>query len=52
MMAGSRLADPARTFANLIVIGILGFLAMKGLQLLRRRVLVWHVEVQQEEMVV
>ncbi len=51
MMAGSRLADPAKTFSNLIVIGILGFLAMKGLQYVRRRVLVWHEEVQQEVVV-
>ena len=48
MMEATRLADSAGVFANLIMIGILGFLAMKGLQWLRRRVLVWHEEVQRQ----
>lgn len=52
MMEGTRLADPAGVFANLLVIGFLGFLAMKGLQLLRRRALVWHEEVQRQGEVV
>ena len=52
MMEGTRLADPAGVFANLLMIGFLGFLAMKGLQLLRRRVLVWHEEVQRQGEVV
>ncbi len=52
MMEDTRLADPAGVFANLVVIGFLGFLAMKGLQLARRRILVWHEEVQRQGEVV
>jgi ABC-type nitrate/sulfonate/bicarbonate transport system permease component len=33
-------------FANLVMVGLLGFLGMKGLERLRRRLLVWHEEVQ------
>lgn len=49
MIEGARLADPVRVFANLIVIGLLGFAAMKLLQIVRRRILVWHEEVQKQE---
>ena len=48
MMAGTRVFDPASVFANLFAIGFLGFLAMKGLQMLRKRILVWHEEVQRQ----
>jgi ABC-type nitrate/sulfonate/bicarbonate transport system permease component len=48
MMESTRLADPPGAFANLIVIGLLGFAAMKGLQWARRRILVWHEEVQRQ----
>jgi ABC-type nitrate/sulfonate/bicarbonate transport system permease component len=48
MMEGQRFADSTRVFANLVVVGILGILAMKGLAFLRRRLLVWHEEVQRE----
>ena len=46
MMEGQRFADSPRVFANLVVIAALGLLAMKGLELARRRFLVWHEEVQ------
>lgn len=46
MMESTRLADPAGVFANLIVIALLGFIAMKTLEFARRKVLVWHEEVQ------
>jgi ABC-type nitrate/sulfonate/bicarbonate transport system permease component len=46
MMEGQRFADSPRVFANLVVIALLGLLAMKGLERLRRRCLVWHEEVQ------
>lgn len=46
MMEGARFADSTRVFANLVTVGVLGLLAMKGLELLRRRLLVWHEEVQ------
>ncbi len=48
MMEGQRFADSTRVFANLVVVGLLGILAMKGLAVLRRRLLVWHEEVQRE----
>ena len=48
MMESTRLADPAGAFANLIVIGILGYAAMKALQWARGRILVWHEEVQRQ----
>ena len=48
MMEGQRFADSTRVFANLVVVGLLGILAMKGLAFLRRRLLVWHEEVQRE----
>jgi ABC-type nitrate/sulfonate/bicarbonate transport system permease component len=48
MISGTRLADPAAVFANLLVVGLLGFLALKALQYARRRILIWHEEVQQE----
>lgn len=51
MMEGQRFADSTRVFANLVAVGLLGILAMKGLALLRRRLLVWHEEVQREGMV-
>ncbi len=46
MMEGARFADSTRVFANLVLVGALGFLGMKGLEWLRRRLLVWHEEVQ------
>ncbi len=46
MMEGARFADSTRVFANLVMVGLLGFLGMKGLESLRRRLLVWHEEVQ------
>ena len=46
MMEGARFADSPRVFGNLVVVGVLGLLAMKGLERLRRRLLVWHEEVQ------
>ncbi len=46
MMEGARFADSPRVFANLVAVGLLGILAMKGLERLRRRLLVWHEEVQ------
>ena len=52
MMEGQRFADSTRVFANLVVVGLLGILAMKGLAFLRRRLLVWHEEVQREGTVV
>ena len=46
MMEGARFADSTRVFAALVEVAILGILAMKVLEVLRRRLLVWHEEVQ------
>jgi len=49
MIEGARLADTARVFENLIVIGLMGFVFLRGLQIVRRRILGWHPEVLQEK---
>ncbi len=49
MIEGARLADTARVFENLIVIGLMGFAFLRALQILRRRILAWHPEVLQEK---
>lgn len=47
MIEASRLADSTRVFANLIVIGVLGFFCLVALQFARRKILSWHPEVLQ-----
>ena len=47
MIEGARLADLARVYVNLIVIGVLGFAALAALQVVRRKILAWHPEVLQ-----
>lgn len=49
MIEGARLANPIRVFEDLIVIGLLGFGFLWGLQAIRRKILAWHPEVLQEE---
>lgn len=49
MIEGARLANPTRVFEDLIVIGLLGFAFLWGLQVLRRKILAWHPEVLQEQ---
>lgn len=49
MIEGTRLADSPRVFSNLIVIGVMGFASLWGLQLVRRKILAWHPEVLQEK---
>ena len=46
MIRSVRFADSPDVFGHLVVMGLLGILVMKGLELLRRRLLVWHEEVQ------
>jgi taurine transport system permease protein len=48
MIEGARLANPVRVFEDLIVIGLLGFVFLWGLQIVRRKILAWHPEVLQE----
>jgi ABC-type nitrate/sulfonate/bicarbonate transport system permease component len=50
MITGARYADSPRVFANLIAVGALGYIAMKILEFVRRRALVWHEEVQRASM--
>ena len=49
MIEGARLANPIKVFEYLIVIGLLGFVFLWGLQIVRRRILGWHPEVLQEK---
>jgi ABC-type nitrate/sulfonate/bicarbonate transport system permease component len=49
MIEAARLADSVRVFEDLIVIGLLGFAFLRGLQILRRKILAWHPEVLQEQ---
>ncbi len=48
MIEGARLADSTRVFADLILIGLLGFISLWALQIVRRKILAWHPEVLQE----
>ena len=49
MIEGARLADTTGVFADLIVIGLLGFISLWALQIVRRKILAWHPEVLQEK---
>ena len=44
MINASRFADSPGVFAGIIEIGVAGFCFVKGIALLRRRLLVWHQE--------
>lgn len=44
MIAASRFADSPGVFAGIIEIGVAGFCFVRGIALLRRRLLVWHQE--------
>lgn len=44
MMNASRFADSRGVFAGIVVIAIVGFVVVKGMALLRRRLLIWHQE--------
>lgn len=46
MIAASRFADSPGVFAGIVEIAIAGFCVVKGMALLRRRILVWHQESQ------
>jgi taurine transport system permease protein len=49
MIEAARLADSSRVFSDLIVIGLMGFALLLGLQMVRRKILAWHPEVLQEK---
>ncbi len=44
MITAGRFANSAGVFSGIVEIIILGFLVVKGLEMLRRRLLVWHPE--------
>ncbi len=46
MMTASRFANSAGVFAGIVEIAIVGYVLVKGMALLRRRLLVWHPEAQ------
>ncbi len=47
MIAASRFADSPGVFADILEIAIAGFLLVKGMALLRRRLLAWHQEAKE-----
>jgi ABC-type nitrate/sulfonate/bicarbonate transport system permease component len=44
MINASRLADSRGVFAGIVEIAVIGFIMVKGMALLRRRMLLWHQE--------
>jgi ABC-type nitrate/sulfonate/bicarbonate transport system permease component len=46
MIQASRFADSPGVFAGIIEIGVTGFFFVRGIGMLRRRLLVWHQEAQ------
>jgi ABC-type nitrate/sulfonate/bicarbonate transport system permease component len=44
MMTASRFANSPAVFAGIIEIAVVGYLAVKGMGLIRRRLLLWHPE--------
>jgi ABC-type nitrate/sulfonate/bicarbonate transport system permease component len=44
MMAASRYADSRGVFAGIVEIAVVGYVLVKGMALLRRRLLIWHQE--------
>jgi ABC-type nitrate/sulfonate/bicarbonate transport system permease component len=46
MIAASRFADSPGVFAGIIEIAIAGFCVVKGMAMVRRRLLVWHQEAE------
>jgi taurine transport system permease protein len=46
MIRSARLADSLGVFAGIVEIAVAGWLLIKGMELVRRRLLAWHPEVQ------
>ncbi len=44
MMSASRFADSRGVFAALVEIAVIGYVVVKGMALIRRRLLIWHAE--------
>jgi ABC-type nitrate/sulfonate/bicarbonate transport system permease component len=47
MMTASRFADSRGVFAGIVEIAVVGYCLVKGMALLRRRLLIWHQEAQE-----
>jgi ABC-type nitrate/sulfonate/bicarbonate transport system permease component len=48
MLQSARYVDSPGVFAGIVEIGFVGYFCIKGMELLRRRLLTWHQEVQKE----
>jgi len=48
MMTASRFADSRGVFAGIVEIGAVGFCLVKAMSMLRRRLLVWHQEAEEQ----
>ena len=46
MIRAARFADSVGVFAGIVEIAVAGWILIKGMELIRRRLLVWHPEVQ------
>jgi ABC-type nitrate/sulfonate/bicarbonate transport system permease component len=44
MMTASRFANSTSVFAGIVEIAVVGFVLVKAMALLRRRLLIWHEE--------
>jgi len=49
MLRSARYVDSPGVFAGIVEIGIVGFCVIRSMELIRRRLLVWHQETQKEE---
>ena len=46
MIRAARFADSLGVFAGIVEIAVVGWILIKGMELIRRRLLVWHAEVE------
>jgi ABC-type nitrate/sulfonate/bicarbonate transport system permease component len=44
MMTASRFANSPGVFAGIVEIAVVGYVVVKGMALVRRRLLIWHAE--------
>jgi ABC-type nitrate/sulfonate/bicarbonate transport system permease component len=49
MLVAARYAQTPGVFAGIIEIGVIGFCVIKGMEAIRKRLLVWHQETMREE---
>jgi ABC-type nitrate/sulfonate/bicarbonate transport system permease component len=46
IISGMRMSDSPELFGGIVIVGVLGFVLTKGMEVLRRRALIWHQESQ------